>query len=741
MKKAIPAKHSWLIWFMCLLAISVAAGWYVSHYFGNIAKKEIIDGNEASTNTLSILLTAKFSKMAGAVKALAASPWIAPALMTKRTNDIERAYSVLVRYNTAADATVSYLMDSAGMTIASSNRNDPDSFVGHSYAFRPYFREAVLGNTFSYLAAGTTSRKNGFYSSAPVMDNQKNILGVVTVKKELYDIEAHMRKYPYCFLIDANGIIFLSSKPDMTFKSLWPVNREVEKKLLASKQFGERRFDAVMDLEITDGMDATLDGKGFIVSRKPINLEGWSIVLMTPGDRISVYRLTGVLTAGFIFLLIAIPLIIYYRTATLTETIRQSEEKFRKISASAQNAIIMMDSEGIISYWNEAAERIFDYTPDEAIGKELHAFLAPQKYYQSSIKGLDHFTKTGEGNAVGKTLELSALRKDGTEFPIELSLSAVHLQNRWSAIGILRDITGRKQFEEKIIYEHKRLQMLLESAPFGIILVSENGLISYVNPKFTEIFGYEPDEIPDGKTWFKKAYPDAEYRKSVISTWIDDVKEITPGEKTPRLFTVTCKDGTKKSANIITVKLESGEHLVTFEDRTELHKYQESLAYFAMHDVLTGLLNRRSLEEILNRSIARAKRGNISSLLYMDLDNFKDVNDTLGHSTGDKVLITLTGILKKALRTEDIVFRLGGDEFAVLLEGIDGKETLLAAERLRASVEAYRLELDHRVFPLSLSIGLVEVNGTAGAGELLSKADTAMYAAKDQGKNRVVIAT
>ena len=632
-------------------------------------------------------------------------------------------------------------MDSTGTTIASSNSNDPDSFVGHSYAFRPYFREAATGNTFSYLALGITSRKKGFYVSAPVMDGQKNILGVVTIKKELHGMEAHMRKYPHCFLIDANGIIFLSSRPDMTFKSLWPVNIEVEKRLLASKQFGERRFDAVMDLEITDGMDTTLDGKGFVVSRKPINLEGWSIVLMTPGDQINVYRLTGILITGFIFLLIAIPLIIHYRTVALTETIRQNEEKFRKISTSARDAIIMMDSEGIITYWNEAAERIFGYPSNEAIGKELHALLAPQKYYQSFVKGLDHFKKTGEGNAVGKTLELSALRKDGTEFPIELSLSAVHLQNRWSAIGIIRDISERKQFEEKIIYEHKRLQMLLEGAPFGIILVSENGLISYVNPKFTEILGYEPNEIPDGKAWFEKAYPDVEYRKIVISTWIDDMKEIMPGEKTPRLFTVTCKDRTKKSANIITVKLESGEYLVTFEDRTELHKYQDSLAYLAMHDVLTGLLNRRSLEETLNRSIARAKRGNISSLLYMDLDNFKDVNDTLGHSAGDKVLITLTGILKEALRTEDIVFRLGGDEFAVLLEGIDGKEALLAAERLRASVEAYRLELDHRLFPLSLSIGLVEVNGTAGgAGELLSKADTAMYTAKDQGKNRVVIA-
>ena len=232
MKKAIPAKHSWLILFVCLLVMNIAAGWYVSYYLGNIAKKEIIDGNEASTNALSILLDDEFSKMEGVVKTLAGSPWIAPALMTKRTGDIERAYSVLVRYNTSVDATVSYLMDSKGMTVVSSNRNDPSSFVGHSYAFRPYFREALLGNTFSYLALGITSRKKGFYASAPVMDGQKNILGVVAIKRELHDIEAHMRKYPYCFLIDANGIIFLSSKPVMVFKSLWPVNEEVKKRSL-----------------------------------------------------------------------------------------------------------------------------------------------------------------------------------------------------------------------------------------------------------------------------------------------------------------------------------------------------------------------------------------------------------------------------------------------------------------------------------------------------------------------------
>jgi len=174
------------------------------------------------------------------------------------------------------------------------------------------------------------------------------------------------------------------------------------------------------------------------------------------------------------------------------------------------------------------------------------------------------------------------------------------------------------------------------------------------------------------------------------------------------------------------------------EEIAERKRYQENLEYFAIHDVLTGLLNRHSLEDTLNRTIAKAKRGTISSLLYMDLDNFKDVNDTVGHSAGDEVLIMLTGLLKAELRTEDTVFRLGGDEFAVLLDGMDSREALPAAERLRAVVEAYRFELDRRVFPLSLSIGLIEIDGTLATGELLSRADAAMYRAKEQGKNRIV---
>ena len=173
-------------------------------------------------------------------------------------------------------------------------------------------------------------------------------------------------------------------------------------------------------------------------------------------------------------------------------------------------------------------------------------------------------------------------------------------------------------------------------------------------------------------------------------------------------------------------------------ESAERKRHEEKLEYFAIHDQLTGLLNRRSLEEMLNRTIAKAKRGVVSFLLYMDLDNFKDVNDTVGHAAGDEVLITLARMLKAGLRTEDVVFRLGGDEFAALLEGMDSRESLLAAERLRLTIEAHPFEQEGRVFPLSLSIGLIEIDGTLATGELLSHADAAMYRAKAQGKNRIV---
>lgn len=132
------------------------------------------------------------------------------------------------------------------------------------------------------------------------------------------------------------------------------------------------------------------------------------------------------------------------------EALWKSEEKFRSISASAQDAIIMKDNDGNISFWNNAAEKIFGYKEEEVMGKNLHKLLSPQRYHAVNMPAFEQFRKTGKGNIVGATVEVEALKKDGTEIPIELSISAVKLDGNWNAIGIIRDVTDRKRVEEEL---------------------------------------------------------------------------------------------------------------------------------------------------------------------------------------------------------------------------------------------------------------------------------------------------
>ncbi len=149
------------------------------------------------------------------------------------------------------------------------------------------------------------------------------------------------------------------------------------------------------------------------------------------------------------------------------QILRESEEKFRSITASAQDAIIMMDNDGKISYWNEAAEKIFGYTEEEAIGRILHTFITPERFLEAHKIGFKHFKKTGEGVAIGKTLELVALKKDGTEFPIELSLSATMIDGFWIAIGIIRDITERKEMQIELKLKEEMMLAQSKQAAMG----------------------------------------------------------------------------------------------------------------------------------------------------------------------------------------------------------------------------------------------------------------------------------
>ena len=289
--------------------------------------------------------------------------------------------------------------------------------------------------------------------------------------------------------------------------------------------------------------------------------------------------------------------------------LQNSEERFRAVSDTAQDAIIMMDAAATVVYWNRAAESIFGYSTGEAIGKSVHDWLAPARFHDKSTMGMKVFAATGQGSILGKTLELAAIRKGGAEFPVEISVASMLLDGKWHAVAPIRDITERKRIVEQIRYS-------------------------------------------------------------------------------------------------------------------------------ARHDNLTGLANRAVFVDTLKEAIERAERsGEIFAVLYLDLDHFKDVNDTLGHPVGDLLLQCVADRLQSAIRSTDTVARFGGDEFALIQTGIsEPLEAAVLAAKLLSAI-SLPCAIQGNEFGSGASIGIAVYGAESPSAEiLLSHADVALYRAKAEGR-------
>jgi PAS domain S-box-containing protein len=226
------------------------------------------------------------------------------------------------------------------------------------------------------------------------------------------------------------------------------------------------------------------------------------------------------------------------------EELRQSEERFTIMADSAQDAIMMMNPQGHITFYNKTAETMFGWAATEVMGKDLHALFTPQRYHDACRHGFAHFQQTGKGGAIGKTLELTALRKNGTEFPIEISLAGVKLEDEWHAIGIVRDITKRKQAEEAILREKAFSDSVINSLPGVFYMFDEKGKYVWWNKNLEDVTEYSSDEIPNvhptelfGETdreRVKEAMEEA-FRKGETTVEGDLVAK--SGRKTPFFFT------------------------------------------------------------------------------------------------------------------------------------------------------------------------------------------------------------
>ncbi len=181
------------------------------------------------------------------------------------------------------------------------------------------------------------------------------------------------------------------------------------------------------------------------------------------------------------------------------QKIRELKDEFRLITSSAKDAIIMIDNSGKITFWNKAAETIFGYTSKEVLSKNIDSLFECNYYYEVFIKGLAEFKKSSQRTAIGKTLELSCIKKDGTEFPIEISISAVKINNKWTSIAIIRDITTRKLAEQELKKSLKSTSKILELLPMGIIIIGYDKKIRVVNTIALTMLGADNEDEIIGK--------------------------------------------------------------------------------------------------------------------------------------------------------------------------------------------------------------------------------------------------
>ena len=233
---------------------------------------------------------------------------------------------------------------------------------------------------------------------------------------------------------------------------------------------------------------------------------------------------------------------------------------------------IWLDRYGRVVRLNEAACRSLGYSRTELLQMTVYDFNPDFEYAEKWDKNWAEMKKHRYG-----AIETRHRRKDGVIFPVAIVSSFFDYTGDEYIVAFVQDITTRKQAEEEILREREKLKTLADNAPFGMALIDHEGYFTYINSRFTGLFGYDLSEIPDSRTWCRRAYPDAEYRHTVISTWLGDMGDAKPGEQKPRVFTVTCKNGTQKVVQFICAGLVSGDYVMTCEDITTMRQLESQL--------------------------------------------------------------------------------------------------------------------------------------------------------------------
>ncbi len=414
------------------------------------------------------------------------------------------------------------------------------------------------------------------------------------------------------------------------------------------------------------------------------------------------------------------------------ETLKATSHELRLLVHASPLVVVSLDVNGLVRTWNATAERVFGWTAEEVVGK-------PDPLFSQGVREdlYELFERAVRGEAFTE-MPTQLLRKDGQ--PIDVSVSIAPIYDPAATINgiiaVIVDLTQYRQTEAS----QRQLSEIVETTTDCVIITNVPGQGFYINLAGRRMLGIGPYEEV-GRLDLIDLHP-VQARSLMLNEampaavrdggWSGDTVLVSgDGREIPVSMVMLAHRGPEGDVTCFSV---------IARDITDQKRFQAELVRIANHDHLTDLFNRRRLEEELTLHLAEARRYGIhGALLIVDLDQFKDVNDSLGHLVGDQLLVRVAGLLRERLRETDIIARMGGDEFAVLLPHTNAEQALTLAEQIVVSLRETAIVAADRPVGATASIGiaLFPDHGVT-VGDMLARADLAMYQAKET-RNRATL--
>jgi diguanylate cyclase (GGDEF)-like protein/PAS domain S-box-containing protein len=424
----------------------------------------------------------------------------------------------------------------------------------------------------------------------------------------------------------------------------------------------------------------------------------------------------------------------------LTENaLAQSEQRYRALVERMREGLLQVDNDDRIEFVNPRYCELIGYSRDELVGQIAYEFLAFPEDHDLIRKKNDERRR-----GISEQYEIRVRRKNGEVIWVEVGAAPVLDANGTviGSIGVYNEITARKLGEAALRESEARYRLMAENSTDMISRHALDGTNLYISPACTALLGYEPVELI-GRTCYDLVHPlDEPHVAEAQSRMLEESIPVTVS------YRILHQNGSYvwfETTSRPLLSSDGGIHevIAVSRDISERKQAEEQIEYQAYHDALTGLPNRLLFKDRLTVALAHARRQRRPlAVMFLDLDHFKLVNDTLGHSTGDQLLKVVAQRLQESLREEDTIARMGGDEFTVLLSRLHGTEDapMVAAKLLETIAQPISIDGQELFITTSIGIAICPHDGE-NAEILLKNADNAMYRAKETGRNSYQLCT